>query len=148
MPIVRWFIGDTQQSVCCVCVCCKKNYINTPYFCYPIGLPNGWQTIFELYSALRFFDGLPPPTSEWRGTKGIFLGNFWIPTPCTREGDTVVKGGGGDGKKKIKKTYKWSFFSPKRGLAQGARDCGWRGGGGRVPPVSLSGPYRGFTWHM
>ena len=60
-----------------------------------------------------------------------------------------MKGGGGGGTKKINKTYKLSFFSQKRGLAQGARDCGWRGGGGTLfHPFSLSGPYRGFTWHM
>ena len=61
----------------------------------------------------------------------------------------MVKGGGGDGTKKIKKTYKLSFFLQKGAGTESTRLAGTTlnynmGGGGPVPPVSLSGPCRGL----
>ena len=80
----------------------KKNYKHPLFFCYPIGLPNGWQTIFELYSALRFFDGLPPPPPRPNGE--ALRGNFWetfVSPPLAQEkGTHRGEGGGGGGTKK------------------------------------------------
>ena len=125
MPIVRWFIGDTQQ--------------NTPYFCYPIGLPRQFSNC-TLLTVFRWAP--PPPTSEWRGTKGIFWETFVSPPLAQEKGTPWWRGGGGDGTKKIKKTYKLSFFFSKKGAGTGSTRL-WLEGGA-CSTRFIIGPLQGF----